>query len=105
VYEIFAIALIIVFGYFFQVVNGKYKMSIDMSNSREEAERELAASFIRNAIKQYELRHTRPDLQMITDFERLTDDQDDLVEAYFNRIKERGDSKVASFPLFSLGSK
>ncbi|MCH7421278.1 hypothetical protein [Shewanella sp. MM_2022_3] len=87
-YNIFMIALVFVFVYFFFIVNKKYNSSVKSCGAKEDAERELAASFIRNAIKQYELRHTRPDLQLVSEFERLTDEQDELVERYFNYLEE-----------------
>lgn len=87
-YNIFMIALVFVFLYFFFNVSKKYSFSVKACGSKEDAERELAACFIRNAIKQYEIRHTRPDLQLVSEFEALTDEQDELVERYFNYLDE-----------------
>lgn len=93
-YNIFMIALVFVFLYFFFNVSKKYSSSVKTCGAKEDAERELAACFIRNAIKQYEIRHTRPDLQMVSEFERLTDEQDELVERYFNYLDELEKSHI-----------
>lgn len=85
--EFAIVGLIIVFVYFFWAAATGFNSACSVSEARENAERELAARFIRNAINQYEQRHTRPDLTTMKRMEELTDEMDDLVEIYINQVK------------------
>ena len=93
-YTIFFIALMMLFSYFFVMVNAHYRLSVKTFDAKQAAERELAARFIRNALRQYDIRHSRPDLQLVAEFERLTDEQDELVERYLNAINHTDDSVI-----------
>lgn len=89
--NIFGLALLVVFVFCFRTVSLKYRDSLDKSSAKSVAEQQMAARFIKNAIAQYELRHTRPDINLASRYEALTEEMDDLVEEYYLRLENSED--------------
>lgn len=95
--NIFGLALLVVFVFCFRAVSLQYRDSLDKSSAKSVTEQQMAARFIKNAITQYELRNTRPDIAIASRYEDLTEEMDDLVEEYYLRLESFKDAgKVKS---------
>lgn len=89
--SLFSAGLLIAFIFCFRTVTINYKAAVDFAETKKNAEQLMAARFIRNAIQQYELRHTRPDSLTAQMFEKTADEMDDLVEEYYLRLSKQDD--------------
>lgn len=92
---LFSAGLLTAFIFCFRKVTINYKAAVDFAETKKHAEQLMAARFIRNAILQYELRHTRPNAVSAQLFEKTADEMDDLVEEYYLRLSKQ-DDKVHS---------
>ncbi len=90
--NIFGLALLVVFAFCFRTVSLQYRDSLEKSSAKSVTEQQMAARFIKNAITQYELRNTRPDLAIASRYETLTEEMDDLVEEYYLRLENFKDA-------------
>lgn len=89
--NIFGLALLVVFIFCFRTVSLQYRDSLEKCSAKTVTEQQMAARFIKNAIAQYELRNTRPDIALASRYEILTEEMDDLVEEYYLRLEHSKD--------------
>lgn len=95
-------ALFFLFVLCFRRVANGFKSAYDYSSAKELTEKQMAARFISAAIGQYEIRNTHPSMVNVKNFEKMTEDQDDLVEEYYLLLEQNIKEAQSSKPKVSL---
>lgn len=92
--HILVFGLLIAFCFFFKGVYDRFSIERNHSKAREIVDQQLAAAFISIATDMYKERSKRPDMVKPIRMQNLIEQQDDLVELYFNQLEEQSKSSV-----------